>query len=427
MAKESPPENSTQENGPPPPATWSRGTKRNVTIALVVVVLFLIYISRPVMSYLVMAMIIAFLLNPIIDFLVSRARFPRILATIVVYLLLLSALPLIPLIFVPSLINEVRDIDIDEVQLAENLAGQTVSYLQTYRHMDLWGFSVDLSNTVDPAIAVLSGELPGGFIPSLGNVVNSLPDAVSIVTSLARNLTGTVSSIILAFILTLVYAFYISLDVPLFEKKLRELVPVQYHSEYTLLLRRVAKVWGAYFRGQIELCFIIGFMAWIGGTLVGLPGALVLGIVAGVMELIPNLGATLGAIPAVTVALVSGSETLPVSKPVFALIVVGIYMLIQQVENNLIVPRVIGTAVDVHPLLIMVAMVVGASTAGILGVLLAAPFVATGKVILVYVYDKLLDRDPYPHLLPRKRPKKPRKESSLRNTLQKAAKKLRGK
>jgi predicted PurR-regulated permease PerM len=115
-----------------------------------------------------------------------------------------------------------------------------------------------------------------------------------------------------------------------------------------------------------------------------------------VFELIPNLGPILAAIPAVIVALIQGSTVLPVSNWVFALIIIGFYILMQQFENSFVVPRVLGGAVDLHPLIVMVGVLVGANVAGIIGALLAAPIIATGREIIRYLYRKILGVSPFP-------------------------------
>jgi hypothetical protein len=116
----------------------------------------------------------------------------------------------------------------------------------------------------------------------------------------------------------------------------------------------------------------------------------------GLLELIPNFGPFLAAVPAVIVALLQGSTHWEVNNFIFALMVIGFYILVQQVENNFIVPRVLGGAVELHPLVIMGGVVVGTSVAGIVGALLAAPVIASGKEIMSYLYAKILSQDPFP-------------------------------
>ncbi|NOZ06087.1 MAG: AI-2E family transporter [Chloroflexi bacterium] len=104
----------------------------------------------------------------------------------------------------------------------------------------------------------------------------------------------------------------------------------------------------------------------------------------------PNLGPIISMIPAILIALFQGSSHLPISNGWFVLIVLGTYTLIQQIENNVLVPRIIGGSVDLHPVVVLVGAVAGASIGGILGIFLAAPTLATVRVLAGYAYGKLL-------------------------------------
>jgi len=118
-------------------------------------------------------------------------------------------------------------------------------------------------------------------------------------------------------------------------------------------------------------------------------------LLAGVMEFVPNLGPLLAAIPAILLALFRGSSYLPLTNFWFAVLVTGLYLLIQQIENNLLVPRILGHSLKLHPLVVLTGLIVGGSLAGILGMLLAAPVLATLRVIGYYVFCRLYDRDPF--------------------------------
>jgi hypothetical protein len=129
-----------------------------------------------------------------------------------------------------------------------------------------------------------------------------------------------------------------------------------------------------------------------------MPGALIFGILAGLLEVVPNLGPILAMIPAVITALLQGStvlEPLGVGPVGFALITVGIYFLIQQLENNILVPRIIGDSINLHPIVVICAVAVGFSIGNILGALLAPPIVATSRVVGSYLHAKLLDYPPF--------------------------------
>jgi predicted PurR-regulated permease PerM len=163
-----------------------------------------------------------------------------------------------------------------------------------------------------------------------------------------------------------------------------------------VLIARIERMWNAFLQGELRLMLVIGVITTIGLTALGMPGALYLGIIAGLLEIIPTIGPIIAAVPAVIVALVQGSAYLPIGNLAFAGLIILFYILVQQVENNLIVPRVLGDAVDLPPLVVMTGAVIGASVGGILGVMLATPVIATGREILGYLYRKLLDREPFP-------------------------------
>ena len=107
---------------------------------------------------------------------------------------------------------------------------------------------------------------------------------------------------------------------------------------------------------------------------------------------------TVAAIPAVLIAYFQGSAHLPLSNGWFALLVIGLYVVIQQFENNILVPRIIGRSLNLHPLVVIIGVIGGASLAGIMGIFLAAPILASLRIVGGYVYSKLLDLEPFDEL-----------------------------
>jgi predicted PurR-regulated permease PerM len=194
----------------------------------------------------------------------------------------------------------------------------------------------------------------------------------------------------------LVISFYILKDQPKISRYAYQLTPPRYRSDARLLNAEINAIWSAFLRGQLLLSLIIGIVVGITMAIVGLRNAVALGALAGALEVIPNLGPVIAAAPAVLIALFQGSTYLPLSPFWFALLVAGLYALIQQVENNYLVPRILGSRLHLHPLAIIVAIVAGANLAGVLGALLAAPTLATLRVFAAYAYRKLLDMPPFP-------------------------------
>lgn len=375
---------------------WDAATKRIVAVALGILLIYLIYLSRSVLPFLIIAALIAFLLVPIVNFLNKRLYIPKIIAVLISYLLLLLFLTLFPLILIPGLFNAFGDINVDWLAVAQQFLTWLNTSLEGWRYIDIFGISYDLSASIDPAIETLNNISPTQFIPSLETIIASIPTTLQITLGVASNVLGTIVSSVLAVMLTFVFSVYLTISGGRFMQAFLNLVPPAYQPEIRELSRRIRAVWSAYFRGQFILAVIIGVLTWIVGTIIGLPGALALAVIAGAMEILPNLGPILAAVPALLVALVQGSLTLSVGNFSFMLIVLAAYFLIQQVENNLVVPKILGDAVELHPLFVMTGVVVGATVAGILGALIAAPTIASARMIVSYAYAKILNTAPFP-------------------------------
>jgi predicted PurR-regulated permease PerM len=375
---------------------WDSSTRRTVAIILGVLFIYLIYIARPVLPFLIISALIAYIVAPVISFLRERLRFPKGIAIATAYLLFVIAVLLTPILFVPALISAFADISFDPVPIIKQTRDWLLVTLNTYRHLYFFGVSADLSPIVDPAEEYLKDLNASQFIPTFEAVIAYIPSTIQITWDVASRLFGRISSIMLAILITFLYSIYMSASAGEMRRSLSRFVPPAYRPELITLGVRVQRVWRAYLRGQFTLAIIIWLLTWFIGTLIGLPGAFALGVIAGAMEIIPNLGPLLAAIPALLAALLQGSTVLPVSNGTFFLIVLGVYILIQQIENNIIVPKVLGDAVELPPLAVMVGVIVGFSVGGILGAVIAAPVVATGREIVGYAYAKVVLLDPFP-------------------------------
>ena len=155
----------------------------------------------------------------------------------------------------------------------------------------------------------------------------------------------------------------------------------------------------------------------MGNMALGVRYAPMLGLLAGLLEVIPNLGPTIAAIPAILLALFQEGTMLGISNFWYAAIVAAMYALVQQLENNLIVPRIMGRSLNLHPLMVLVGVVVGGSLGGILGMLLAAPTLATLRVFGRYIYCRIYDLDPFAE--PEEETEPPPKPSLLKNVQKK--------
>lgn len=389
--------------------TWSRPTKYVIGIGLVLLGVFVLYVIRSIIPLLIVAGLIAVIVQPLIQWLHQRGRMSRGLAVALVYLLLAILVPLALLFAIPALVNSLRYfLHLDYQSILQSILEWLRAALMSIKaaqlpiaELDAW---VDL--TMDGLFAELQQATPSAAPAplSLTTILGSLNSVLTATFDVAASVVGAVVSRIALLIFTFLASVYISLDAHTYRGAFLRALPAAYQPEIDTLLTRVERLWGAFFRGQLTLMLIIGVASWLGLTVLGVRGALYLGIIAGLLELIPNVGPVIATIPAVIVALLQGSGYLPVSPLVLAGLVILFYILLQQFENNLIVPRVLGGAVELPPLVVMVGVLVGASSAGILGALLATPVIATGREVASYLYRKMLDMDPFP---PEKAPTEP--------------------
>lgn len=380
---------------------WRLTTRYIVGVGLAFLAIFVLYLSRSVIPLLIIGALIAFLVRPIISLLHYRLKMPWALAVLITYLLATVVILLAPLIFVPPIVGAVNFLlDLDYQALVDNTLQWLETSLLSLKDFDYYvmGYAIDLDSVVDPMLTALqsTGPVATPQLPSMSTILNSLGSIFAASYGVAVGVMGTLFSGIVAFVFMILSAVYFNLHAHKLYGWFLNTVPQTYRSEMVILLRKLRLVWEHFFKGQVLLMVIVGGLVWLGGTAIGLPGAFALGIIAGLLEIIPNLGPTLAAIPAVIVALLQGSLYLDVSNFVFALIVIGMYVLINALENNLIVPKVLGDAVDLHPLIILVGVIVGATTWGILGALLAAPVIGSSKEIISYLYRKTLAEDSFP-------------------------------
>ena len=196
-----------------------------------------------------------------------------------------------------------------------------------------------------------------------------------------KNLVGTlaeVGAVILDIVLALVISLYLLIDGPRFRVRTLAVVPAQHRAKALFLEDHVSRVLGGYLRGQLTLAVIIGVAAGVGTGLLGLPYAVVLGVLAGLFELVPMFGPILSVVPAVIVALF-----MPFPTVVWVIL---FFLAIQQVENNVLAPRISGHAVGLHPLGAMFALLAGFQLAGLLGGLFAVPLAGVLWVLLGAAY-----------------------------------------
>lgn len=380
------------------PPQWSRETKTIVTVIMLAIAVILILLARSVLPLLALAAVLAYIFQPVVGWLV-RHRVPRGLAAGLCILLILLLLAAASSVLVPAIVDGVRTLYDILVRLPDVLLQARNSLVESGTVVEILGVQMDLPEVVLAYEEELRQALTQLRAPAVAELVNYIIEGIRTAGGLFRTAAGIASgmvTVVFSGLLLLIYTFYLSKDAYQLRPWLSNLVLPSYREELDDLLNRLGEVWRSFFRGQIILSLTVGFVTTVTMVGVGLPGALVLGILAGLLEVLPNLGPVLALIPAVLVALIQGSTYLPLTNFQFALLVSGIYVLIQQLENNILVPRIMGSSLNLHPLFVLIGVVVGARFAGVLGAFLAAPVLATLKVLAMYALAKITDQDPFP-------------------------------
>lgn len=211
----------------------------------------------------------------------------------------------------------------------------------------------------------IAGQLSG----VVSQVFNVMGQAVFVFRQVLGLLSG-----LLDVLMILLLALYITTDGPRIARYLRAFLPRDRHAQASRVTSRIFVRLGGWVSGQILLCVIIGTISWVGLTLIGVPYAVVLALIAGIMEAVPNVGPIIASVPAIIIA--------ALYSPWQALLVAILYIIIQQLENYLIVPKVMSKAVELHPLAVLLALMVGGELMGVLGAVLAVPVTAAISVIV---------------------------------------------
>jgi predicted PurR-regulated permease PerM len=361
---------------------WRAGTKRLVVVILLGLTFLAIFRIRSFLIPLILSIVIAYILLPAVEFVREKTGLSKNLSIAIVYLLIVAILIAIPALTIPQLITQIN-----------NLIANTPKYIQ-----ELGGyFNAPLAAL---GIAEAFEDIPFGEISqdlgaNLIEIIRTVgPQGFSLFGSLATRTLSTLGW----FAIIVIISFYFVKDHKSFWNATVMMTPSAYQADVQRLGSEISGVWNAFLRGQLILGFVIFLVTLLTALVIGLPNALILALIAGVLEFIPNIGPALAAIPAVLVALFQSEASWmgSIVGPIwFAIIVIALYALIQRVENMVLVPRIIGRSLNLHPLIIFIGALVGASVAGVFGILLAAPLLASAKLILLYVYRKLLDLPPF--------------------------------
>lgn len=330
----------------------------------------------------VMALLLAYLLHPLVTWLSARLHIRRGLAVLLLYVILLALLGAgatgLGLAVSQQVVALVTDLTAISRQIPEWLE-QAASF-----RLEIGPWVLDL------------GE--ANLEPILTSVTSAVRPLLTETGRIVASVAGATASAVGVFVAVLVLGFYMLLDFGTVDRALIDLAPPAYRDDVRRLLSQSALVWNAFLRGQLLLALAVGGLVVVVLGALGVRQALVLGLIAGLLEFVPIFGPFIAGLVAVLVSLFQGANPWGLSPLGFAVVVLAAFMLIQQFENHVLVPRILGHVLKLHPLFVLLAALVGATLAGILGLLLAAPVLATLRLWLGYVYRKIVGLDTWPAL-----------------------------
>lgn len=318
-------------------ALFMREKRETVDISMYSVVMTLsvigivygLYYVRSTLLMLFVSFILMVAINPLVQFLSERTKFPRMLSISIVYILLLLVVSLAVALIVPPLISEVtvlfKTIPIPILQ-------EQVAELK---------FTVQEWNTV------------------IERVGNSLPLLFRVISTTFNGLFG--------FVTLLVISFYLLVERPVLYKKIGWFTREKKHFETArYFIDELEVQLGGWVRAELILMLSIGIITYFSLVVLSIPYALPLAIIAGTLELLPNLGPTISAVPAILVAYITFG-------PVMAGIMILLYIVIQQIENSVLVPHIMKSNANVDPLVAILLILIGFELGSVVGALLAIP------------------------------------------------------
>lgn len=315
-------------------------------LAVLVAVGFL-YLIRDIVALVFIAWVISSAFFPAVDWFHRQLKIPRPLALAALYLAIGGGVLVMLLLFWPVVVSQFKQ-----------LALIFPDYIHQFNQ---WWLS--FTNTASP--------LPG-------------IDQLSQAQGLAGNLLSTIFGVfntVLSLLLVMVMTFYFTASENSVRRSLTAILPEKYATYATQLLSKIQHRLGLWLRGQLILCILVGCLVFIGLIILGVKYALLLAIMAGLLEIVPFVGPVIsGAVAALL--------TLSISHSLIAtLLVIILYIVVQQLENNLITPKILGGAININPLWVIIAILIGAKVGGVVGALIAVPVVAVIAEVVKGVWD----------------------------------------
>lgn len=382
---------------------WGWGTKLIVGILLVVGFLALVFRFNDYFKLVLTAFLLSFLLYPICDLLRKVARLRWRVSVVIVYFLLAGLVAWLIARGGTSLAKQVQNLF---QTLIDNIDNITVL-------LEEWSGQTLMFGPFTFTTPQLDFELIGGWISE------SLQPIASQAGTIATTVVGKVGGFLVNFGITYMVSFFITSETQGAKRRLINITIPGYEKDFRRLGLEIGKIFNSFIRGEFTVVSIaiITYSLLLG--ILGLPYFFVLALIAGLGRFVPYVGAALGWISFFIGALLQDPTPFGLTNIVYGLLIFGIAVVIDTAFDQILMPKVMGDSLQVHPAAILISALVGAQLLGVLGIILAAPAFATLKLILRYSTRKLFDRDPWEGMQYYQKPNEPLLMKGMRKVWEK--------
>ncbi|MBL8056063.1 MAG: AI-2E family transporter [Anaerolineales bacterium] len=366
---------------PPASPRWNTPTKFLVALVIFLLVGSLLAQFSGLAGPVIFCAILTYLLSPLVEALSRRFRLAWHVSVNLTYAGLVVAIVAVLTVAGIAIEQQIVGLYNTVVEISADLPG----FVETN--------VLNRSFTIGPFV-IAPANLD--FQPLYDQLIAAIQPALSQTGSLVGSIASGTATVLGWFLLILLVSYYLMHDLQRLLPGLERAMPAGYAYDVRRLAAELGPIWNAYLRGQVTLALIIGAMVGVTMTFLGVRYGPVLGLVSVMAEFIPYVGPTLSALIGALIGLFQGGNWLGLSPVVYALLILGMYTLLQQIQGNVFYPRIMGSSLGLHPAVILFGAIVMAQLLGFVGLLLAAPLLATVKLFGRYLYCKLFDLDPWP-------------------------------
>ncbi|TSC91126.1 MAG: hypothetical protein CEN90_674 [Parcubacteria group bacterium Licking1014_17] len=320
-------------------------TETVLRLAGLVLLFVLLYMLRDVVVIVLIAIFLASALNPLVNWLETK-KIPRLLGVLIIYVTFFGIVTVLLSLIVPIVSYELNQLLSSLPKIASSASAAGSSYYSD-------------------------------ALKEIQNVLNNLTQFLTLSSKSILNLVIGIFGGVISFLAIVIISFYFSVMKQGVASFIRSILPEKYEDYVVELWARSERKIGRWFQGHLLLAISVGLLVYVGLSLFHLKYALILGIIAMVFEIVPVAGPVLSAIPAVIFAFIQ--------SPVLAIWIIVFYIIVHQIESNVIAPLTLGKATGLSPVVVIIAILAGVKLDGILGIILAVPM----AVVIVELFEDL--------------------------------------